>query len=376
MSGSTISIAGQSTTHVIFTGTDPSVSSGGIGIVMKGYFSAMEAAELSFESIPTYHPTAPGGKSLLWLRALPKILRAIRKARASGKRPILYSHAGAGVSLFRESYLLLVSRLIGVKTIMQIHACQVEGYLNSSFKRFLFKMALWPANVVCLLTPWWMARLREAGIRLPLTVIPNALLPNLQKVAEHENKSLITNQSKVARLLTVLTMTRLVAGKGVDVVVRAMVGLPPWIKLIVAGDGNERSQLNAIVRELRLEERVHFAGWVSGDEKSRLLEKADIFCLPSTHDAFPICLMEAMAYGVPVVGVKWGGIPDMVADGRVGILVDKPDPQQIAVAIERLADEDVRQKMSVEAKRWVLKISSREVVSNKLKELFTSVLQG
>lgn len=356
--------------HVIFTGTDPEVTTGGIGIVMRGYFEAVKSVGVPFESIPTYHPIKLGGKSLLWLRALPKILKAIRNAYNSGKIPIIYSHAGAGVSLFRESCILHICKLVGGKTVLHIHAPQVDTYLESWYKKLLFKASLLPAKIVVVLTPWWQNRLKTAGVRNRIEVIPNPLPHDLESIASHPIMHSEHKKPHNSESVTVLTMTRLVSGKGVDVVVKAMKYLPPAVKLIIAGDGAERSNLEKLAQKLSMGERVRFLGWVSGDKKKSLLEKADLFCLPSTNDAFPMSFVEAMAYGLPVVGVKWGGIPDMILDGRVGLLVNAPEPVQVARAITRLLNYSIRYRMGLEGKRWVLEISSATIVGERLAKVF------
>lgn len=360
--------------YVIFTGTDPETSSGGIGIVMRGYFEAVKSVGVQFESFPTYHPTVLGGKSLLWLRALPKILRAIRNARNSGKQPIIYSQAGAGFSLFRESCLLHICRSFRARTVLHIHAPQVDTYLQSWYKKLLFKASLLPAKIVVVLTPWWQNRLRASGVRKQIEVIPNPLPPDLENIARHPIMHSEHKKPYNLESVCVLTMARLVSGKGVDVVVKAMKYLPPAVQLIIAGDGAERSNLEVLAQKLSLGERVRFLGWVSGDKKKSSLEKADLFCLPSTNDAFPMSFVEAMAYGVPVIGVKWGGITDMVGNGKVGILVDSPDPEQVALAIKKLSDKHLRQRMGEEGKEWVLKMCSAKIVGERLKELFKQLV--
>ena len=167
----------------------------------------------------------------------------------------------------------------------------------------------------------------------------------------------------------ILSMARLVAGKGVDIIVRAMAALPEHVHLTVAGDGDQRVELQKLVDQLGLGGRVWFAGWMSGQEKQQLLDDADIFCLPSTYDAFPMSMVEAMANGIPVVAVRWGGIPDMVAHKLAGILVDQAQPEAIADAIRQLLDETVRLRMGVDAKRWILSISSTEIVGKQLMDI-------
>jgi glycosyltransferase involved in cell wall biosynthesis len=358
--------------RLIVTGTDPNSLQGGIGAVMSGYLAAAKLAGFDVASVPTYHPTQRSGKWFLWFRSLPSIIRLIKCGRKEGEWPVVYSHAGAGISLLREALVLLVSRISGARTLIQIHAPQVDGYLKDNLKAYLLKIALLPADMVCLLTPWWRDCVKAKGICENCVVIPNPLTLELEKTAGEWTEKGIG--MKRQRVVTVLTMARLVSGKGVDVAIRAISRLPEWIRLIVAGDGNERRNLEKITKQLQIDKRVQFLGWVSGNKKTSLLKNADVFCLPSTNDAFPISLVEAMAYGVPVVAVKWGGIQDMVSDARVGFLAENNDPEEVAGLILRIAcDDNLRQRMGTEAKKWVLEISSAKVVGEKLKEVVMSI---
>lgn len=355
-------------TYIIFSGTDPHSERGGIGFVMKGYFAALKAAGVPFDCIPTYHPAKPGGKWIPWIKAFPRLNQSVRRLRDQGFQPVVYSHMGAGLSLLRESCILWAACLAGARTMSQIHAAQVDKYLNKTIPRWLFKAALRPADIVCLLTRWWKERLEEAGIGGRLKVIPNPLSPDLEKVAKQIKAKSRLNGSEDGSV-TVLTMTRLVSGKGVDIAVKAVAKLPERVHLIVAGDGDQRGELEKTVRDLGVDDRIRFVGWVAGKEKVKLLEEADIFCLPSTSDTFPVSMVEAMAYGLPVVAVKWAGIPDMVANGRAGILTELPDEDQIAAAIEELMDKERRYEMGAEAKRWILEISSANRVGHELAEV-------
>jgi len=162
-------------------------------------------------------------------------------------------------------------------------------------------------------------------------------------------------------------MARLVPGKGVDIMIRAIEHLPDNVNLVIAGDGDQRDNLEKLAHDLGVYQRIHFAGWVSGDEKTKLLEDADIFCLPSTYDAFPMSMVEAMAYGIPVIAVRWGGVPDMMSDGYSGFLADHAQADEISVAINKLLDSDMRLTMGVQAKKWVISISHPEHVAKKLR---------
>lgn len=352
--------------YVIFTGTDPDSKLGGIGAVLPGYFMALDSAGIEHCAIPTYHPGQAGGKWLLWLKALPAIYSKARALRHNGRKPVVYSHAGEGVSLCRESIVLWVARMAGAKTMLHVHAARLDSYLEKTIERQLFRAAIMPADSVCVLTQWWQSRMQQCGINKRIRVIPNPLPPDLMGVVQEPRHR---KDAPASNVVTVLTMTRLVAGKGIDVIIRALASLPENVCLIIAGDGDRRTELQQLTIRLGLDRRVRFAGWVSGIQKQQLLSGADIFCLPSTYDAFPMSIVEAMANGVPVVAVRWGGIPDMMAHNVAGILVDHAEPDLVAAAIRQLMNDALRLRMGTEAKRWVLKISSTEQVGKLLKEV-------
>lgn len=112
------------------------------------------------------------------------------------------------------------------------------------------------------------------------------------------------------------------------------------IRLDLVGDGDDRAEIAR-----RAPEWVVFHGAVDGAEVERLVRGADMMVLPSIEmpdgrrDGIPVALMEAMALGVPVVSTTVSGIPELVIDGETGLLVPPGDPERLAAAILRLADD-------------------------------------
>jgi glycosyltransferase involved in cell wall biosynthesis len=282
---------------IVFTGTDPGSAKGGIGVVLPGYFMALDSVGIEHCAIPTYHPVQAGGKWLMWLKALPTIYRRVRSLRRQGRQVVVYSHVGDGVSFLRESLVLWIARLAGARTMLQVHSPKVESYLDDPVKRQLLRMAVAPADTVCTLTQWWQERLQQCDVGKRVRVIPNPLPPDLLTAAHATRARSVETSGNTVR---VLSMARLVAGKGVDIIIRAMAKLPEHVNLTVAGDGDQRAELQQLVDHQGLGGRVRFAGWVSGSEKQQLLDDADIFCLPSTYDAFPMpsdnCWMRQCVY--------------------------------------------------------------------------------
>jgi glycosyltransferase involved in cell wall biosynthesis len=147
----------------------------------------------------------------------------------------------------------------------------------------------------------------------------------------------------------VLCVARLVEHKGQAILLRALArlrddGLP--LRATIAGEGPERERLQRLAAELGLEGLVELVGAVSQEELAGLYREADIFCLPTLSEAVGVVNMEAMATGLPVVSSNLMGVPELIGDGRTGILVTPGRDGELAEALRRLAeDPSLRQRL-------------------------------
>lgn len=105
----------------------------------------------------------------------------------------------------------------------------------------------------------------------------------------------------------------------------------PEIMMVFVGEGPARESLEQSARDLHVADRVRFVGYQ--EDPQRYYESFDAFMLPSFTEGMPLVLLEAQAFGVPVVATRVGGIPDMVDDGVTGILLDLPDRSLLAAAL-------------------------------------------
>jgi glycosyltransferase involved in cell wall biosynthesis len=139
-----------------------------------------------------------------------------------------------------------------------------------------------------------------------------------------------------------LTASRLAAWKRVDRAVRALPRIRAWAPnamLLVVGDGEERTRLEALARELGVLEHVRFAGAVAQRDVVRYMHAADVFLAVADLSNVGNPLLEAMACGMCIVAVDAGDTRDLIADGVTGRLVDSSQRSGIAKPLEeRLAD--------------------------------------
>jgi glycosyltransferase involved in cell wall biosynthesis len=140
-------------------------------------------------------------------------------------------------------------------------------------------------------------------------------------------------------------------------------------KFLLIGDGPERTRLEAMVTELGLSETVLFLGFCN--DVPDILACCDLFVLPSWAEGLPNSVLEAMAAGVPVVATRVGGIPEIIDDGKSGLLVAPKDPQALARAILRLlGDKELAKRFATCARERVQEEFSFERLLSQLDRLY------
>jgi glycosyltransferase involved in cell wall biosynthesis len=140
-----------------------------------------------------------------------------------------------------------------------------------------------------------------------------------------------------------VSVAHLVARKRHEDVLHAL-ALLPGMRYLVIGDGPERARLEALARTLGLDGRVTFTGQLEHAEALRRARAGSLFVLPSTDEAFGVAYVEAMAGGVPAIGLRGEPGPQEIAAAGAGMLLAPPrDPRGLAAAIEHaLADPGLR----------------------------------
>lgn len=152
----------------------------------------------------------------------------------------------------------------------------------------------------------------------------------------------------------ILSLGRLAAAKRVDLVLEAFAALAedfPAARLLIAGDGIERSALEEQAAALRLQGRVEFLGLVPPQNVPALLNQATLLLMASPYEGLPMAALEAMQMGRPVVASAGGGVAEAVADGQTGLVAPQKNSRSLAEAVRFLLEHPKRAREMGEAGR-------------------------
>ena len=147
--------------------------------------------------------------------------------------------------------------------------------------------------------------------------------------------------------LRLLQACRFISKKGLDVTLHAMRLLKDKsvpATLTLAGEGPEESSLRALTRELGIADHVSFTGFLEREQLEEAYRRHHLFVHPSRttpegdREGIPNSLLEAMAYGLPVISTRHSGIPEAITDGQDGLLLESPDPSSLMTAVLQLTE--------------------------------------
>ncbi len=218
------------------------------------------------------------------------------------------------------------------------------------------------------------ATLRYTPRAKPVTVVPYGVdLKRFQPIARN---------GKQPTEVVVGAVARLSPEKGLDLLLRSgarLIERGTPLRIVLAGDGPSRTSLTRLAERLGIGERVEFRGEVPHERVPAVLADLDLFVMPSRAEGFGVAALEAQAMELPVVASNVHGIPDVVEDGRTGLLVPPGDVEQLAEAIGRLAgDASLRASMGQagrafvqERYRWEENTAQMERLYKHLMENFT-----
>ena len=255
----------------------------------------------------------------------------------------------------RKRIFARLTKLFGKKLIVHLHSSGPEFSIGEIY-RDLYKYSFTHADRVILLSHTWKQEAINA-FNLPehkMEVLYNPC-PQTKPSAPEGRENYI---------LFAGTLTH---RKGYDDLIKAFAAIahqyPGW-RLKLAGNG-EIENGKKLAAKYGIENQTDFLGWINGDDKDKAFRHASIYCLPSYSEGFPMGVLDAWAYHLPVVTTPVGGIPDVGIDGENLLLFTPGDVHSLSVKLNMLmSDAILYKKLSDASADFANKFSVRNVCRN------------
>ncbi|OGF65139.1 MAG: hypothetical protein A2Y62_21320 [Candidatus Fischerbacteria bacterium RBG_13_37_8] len=198
-----------------------------------------------------------------------------------------------------------------------------------------------------------------------ITVVYNAA-PEIKHLEHTIPSPLNTN-------VTIVYAGRLVSWKNVDSIIKIASDIKE-AGIIIIGDGEEKENLQALAKKLKIEDRVWFTGYQDKKQFYSLMKTSDIFILFSNYEGFPHIILESMKIGIPVIATNAGGNSELLINGYNCLLIEKDNYQQLLSAVKQLLqDRETREKIIHGAEMTMENFSVSRMVSETEKVLLATV---
>lgn len=236
-----------------------------------------------------------------------------------------------GVAFYKDALIILLCKIFKKRVLLHLHTHGFKSACTGAFTTWFYRLVFKSTQVICL-SPL-LTKDIEGIYTGTVYIVPNGIpvVNTTLRYTAHSEK------------LKILFLSNLISGKGIMLVMEAFKtlvanGMPHELWVAGADADITEEQLKAYAKTQGLEKQIHILGPVYDAAKWTLLQSADMLVLPSNYDTFGLVLLEAMQFGVPCIASNFGGIPDVIGDGR-GLILPELSVEAVAKAISTLCEQ-------------------------------------
>lgn len=297
---------------------------GGITSVVKAHEQGPQWSEYHCHWVET-HRDGPGWRKITYF------LRAILDY--SVRLPfydMVHIHFSNVSSLKRKLIFARMAKSLNKKILVHFHAFDPATTIHGDYKE-LYRELFEIADGIIVLSNWWRDEVKKA-----FPTVSERILVLYNPCEQIPTGKSFTKKKQILYAGTVN------ARKGYADLIKAFAIIatkhPDWT-LAIAGNG-ELEQAKQLAKDMGIKNQVNFLGWVSGEAKRQVFQESSVFCLPSYAEGFPMAVLDAWTYGLPVITTPVGGIPDIAIDGQNMLLFNPGDIRTLAKNISTLINDN------------------------------------
>jgi len=261
--------------------------------------------------------------------------------------------SSSGYSAYEKGMMVFISKLFKKKVALSIRSGYIQKEINESqVMRWYIRNVINKCDILICQSQYWkdyynnIAGKEKDNIR----IINNWIEIN-------ENKININKNGK-EKEITILYMSILNKSKGIYDLINMVIKYRLEYKncrFVICGKGPAFNDIKKMIEDNKLENIFKLEGWITGDEKKLLLNKSDMFVLPSYAEGMPNSILEAMSASMPIVSTNVGAIPELVKNEINGFIVSPGDIDGLHTSITKLIqDTELRVTMGVNSRKRVI----------------------
>jgi glycosyltransferase involved in cell wall biosynthesis len=339
------------------------------GIVSVEKLMLQEASpNTSFKLIATLPKGSLVSKVRVFFSAIAELVWSLLLKKVD----VVHIHVSEGGSAYRHMITALIILLFQKPVIMHAHSCDFHEFypklpqLIQNWMSWIFSKS---TRFIVLSASWKKFYVENLKLKVEqVIVLPNPVKLPFQIPERH-------NSQKV----NFVFLGRIGQRKGAFDLILAFADLADEHKqrvlLTLAGDGEGEKARN-LVKSLGLTDYIHILDWINREQRDELLAKADVFVLPSYNEGLPMALIEAMSWGLPAIATPVGGIPELIANGDNGLLVNPGNTQELSAAMKLLIEnEELRLILGRNARASVAYLDINNYM-NSLENIYRSVVRS
>lgn len=284
---------------------------------------------------------------------------------------VYFAFTTTGFAFYRDVIIVGILKLFRHKIFFHLHNKGVKNASKNKINFILYKYVFKNEKVIILskfLFGDIQTFVNEQNVEICANGIPNLELSKKNKIYEY------------IKPLRILFLSNLIESKGVLVLLKALVILQnrglAFEAVFVGGEGDISSiQLEQYILDMDLSETVSYLGKRYGEEKQAIFESSDLFVFPTYYknECFPLVLLEAMQFSLPIITTSEGGIKSIIEEGKTGFVIPQRDPQKLADKIEYLIHRPtLLNDMGANAYQRYLELFTFERFENRIMEILSN----
>lgn len=309
---------------------------GGITSVINEYEKTEKWSEYKCKWIETYNDKNNISKIWYFIKSFIVYLLHIKKSE------IVHIHLSEPISAIRKALYFFIAKQYRKKTIIHFHSYSVDTTIKSKYN-IIYKYLFGNCDSLIVLSEYWKKEVVDAFGKADDTyVVFNPC----------KNKNVLFADKKKI-VLYAGTLNKRKGYSDLLMVFKNIVQLFPDWKLVICGNG-ELENAQKIINDYLINDNVCLKGWVSGKEKDQIFRDSSIFCLPSYNEGFPMSVLDAWSYNIPIVSTNVGGLKDILIDEYNSLIFSPGDLERMQHCLSEMISSKEKRESIVKNTNYLI----------------------